>query len=180
MSQCEALFKTVIEQLKADHRPMLTLDEEQLVSLSNDWRHALLSADTQALTQVLCILDHTLSLSELFNDLILDSFRSIQAPETLIYVLSVSQKHVIDRCGRKGERVPHQFVMALKDLLNHDDPELLEWTLRTIDQLGQQSLLLKEDVLGRKPGILAIFNKHKNNSRMIIEMLEKRWSSYGG
>ena len=70
-------------------------------------------------------------------------------------------------------------MKAIPPLLKHQDPEVVEWTLRTIESLGHQSIMLKEDVLKARPGITALFNKHKKNSQDLVDFLIKRWSPQG-
>ena len=110
-----------------------------------------------------------------------ESFKIIQKPELIIYLLSVSRKHLIEKKFLEGNPIPKNFIKSLENLLEHYEninPEVIEWTLRTIEQLGNQSLKLRETVLKIKPSWGSLFNQHKKSSKQIIELLEKRWAPF--
>ena len=52
---------------------------------------------------------------------------------------------------RDGDRLPANFLAALEQLLDHSQLEIVEWTLRTLEQCGPQSFGLKAKILEKKP-----------------------------
>lgn len=169
-------FNSVIEKLRNNERPLLKFTPIQFEELNNLWTVFLETKNYTELFKVFCILDNTQNYSDIFSKNIYETFKISQDSQTLIYNLSAASKHIIAFNHKQGNRAPHDLVMVLKDLLSNRDPEVLEWTLRTIDQLGSQAIFLKDDIMKSRPGILAIFDKHKKASKQIIEMLEKRWA----
>jgi hypothetical protein len=178
MQEYQNIHSEIIEKLQADQRPLVKLSDEQLSHLLQKWTEFLSPQNLPELDKILCILDNTQTVTNIFDPLFEKTLAQITNAEILISTLAAAQKQIIGRQAREGESIPQAFIEALKPLLDNKDPELLEWCLRIIEQLGRQSLGLREDILKRKPGILAIFNKHKVASRQIIELLERRWAPF--
>ena len=172
----EKEFNSTIEKLKNNERPLLKYTSIQFEELNNTWTNLLSNENYSELFKVFCLLDNTQNYSDIFSENIFKTFDLTSDPQVIIYNLSAASKHIIAYNHQLGNRAPHDLVMKLKELLSHRDPEVLEWTLRTIEQLGSQALFLKDDIIKSRPGILAIFDKHKKASKQIIEMLEKRWA----
>lgn len=188
MEKWEAIYLQAIDDLKNFKRPQIKLNREEFIELYQIWQEKIQELDNpsqneealKALEKILCILDHTQKASSIFDELIQDSFKKINKTELIIYLLSVSQKHLIQKKFLEGNPIPKSFFESLRYLLEtgQDNPEILEWTLRTIEQLGNQSIKLREDVLKIKPTWGALFNSNKKASKQIIEMLEKRWAPF--
>ncbi|OUR99927.1 hypothetical protein A9Q84_02535 [Halobacteriovorax marinus] len=169
-------FNTVISKLKKDERPHIKYSEEEFSELNELWSGFLEDKNFNELIKVFCLLDNTQNYSHVFSENIYRTFKETDEAEFLIYNLSAAAKHIIAYHQKRGERTPFELLEVLKKLIKHKDPEVLEWTLRTIETLGSQAMFLKDDIINAKPGILAIFDKHKKASKQIIEMLEKRWA----
>ncbi len=169
-------FNRIIEKLKKNERPLTKYSEEEFSKLNSIWNDLLQEKKNHELTKIYCILDNTQNYSNIFSENIYQTFKLNNDPEIIIFNLSAASKHIINFHHKKGERVPFELIEVLKELLTHNNPEVLEWTLRTIEQLGSQAIFLKDDIINSKPGILSLFDKHKKASKQIIEMLEKRWS----
>jgi hypothetical protein len=185
----EKVYSQAILDLQNFKRPQIKLDKQDFLELHHFWKENLqfIKESSQkkekalsALEKIFCILDHSQKSSSIFDDLIQQSFPELNKPELIIYLLSVSQKHLIQKKFLEGNPIPKSFFSLLKDLLKkcQDQPEIIEWTLRTIEQLGNQSIKLREEVLTIKPTWGVLFNGHKKASRQIIEMLEKRWAPF--
>ncbi len=170
----DKVFQETITKLQSGHRVFLEFTNEEFQFLLNYWSSNL--NDTEKLHKVLCLLDFTKNPSPLFTNIILKSFQDLTNQETLIYVLNVFRKHEVERSFKTGDRINGDLLMALKELLTKADGELLEWCLRTIEELGHQSIFFKQDVLDKKPSWILCYNKNNKASRQIIELLEKRWS----
>jgi len=181
----ETLYNETIEKLKQNQRPKIKLSKEEINQLAAIWSDLLEKWNSQRkdnvtlqIHKILCILDNTQTLSGVFSPLIIKTLKMPFDQETLIYTLGASQKHIISKKGLDGEPVPGEFIQALKIVLDTKDPELLEWSLRTIEQLGNQSVKLKKEILEKKPSIFGLLNIHKKTTRHIIKLLEKRWSTF--
>ncbi len=169
-------FNRVIKKLQNDERPLTKYSPEEFEQLNTIWRNLLKEEKYEDLPKVYCLLDNTQNYSDVFTENIYQTFSQLTNPELIVYNLSAASKHIIAFHHKKGERVPFELIETLKELLKNKDAEVLEWTLRTIEQLGSQAIFLKDDIIKSKPGILSLFDKHKKASKQIIEMLEKRWS----
>ncbi|WP_372655026.1 hypothetical protein [Halobacteriovorax sp.] len=169
-------FNRVIKKLQNDERPLTKYSEEEFQKLNSIWTELLEKKNFNDLPKVYCLLDNTQNYSNIFTENIYQTFEQISDPELIVFNLSAASKHIIAYHHKKGERVPFELIEVLKGLLKNKDAEVLEWTLRTIEQLGSQAIFLKDDIIQSKPGILSLFDKHKKASKQIIEMLEKRWS----
>jgi hypothetical protein len=179
----EELFKHVLNELKRGHRPRLKLTKDQMTAYTNLWQSLddQLSVDNneqsykEKLTPLLGILDHAINSSDDLASLFISSLKRIKDPELLVYLLSGTLKHAIEEKQKRGDRADQQTLSALETTLNHSSPEVLEWSLRCIEQLGSQSLYFKKNIMARKPSFLKQFNKHNKAARQIIEFLERRW-----
>lgn len=169
------IFNEIIESLKKGERPLLKFEENEIEEINSEFKNIVHQKKWSELFPILCILDNCQTLSDAFTEAINGVLANCDDQEILVLTLGVSRKHIIEFNHKKGNRVPFDFIKSLKEKLSHQDPEVLEWTLRLIESLGSQSIILKEDVLKNKPGIGAIFNQHKKASKQIIELLEKRW-----
>ncbi|MAF78554.1 MAG: hypothetical protein CME60_10345 [Halobacteriovoraceae bacterium] len=172
-------YNETLDLLKAGKRPLIKLEEEELIFLAKKWQE--LNEQNAAEIKfypILCIADHlTRSHEELVAPLV-KTLEQREEVNLLVYTLSASFKVIIEDCQKKNERIPFSFLNALKKPLQHKDLEVLEWTLRVIDQLGPQGIFLKAETLGRKPGFMQKLNPKAKNIFELIGMLEKRWSPH--
>lgn len=169
-------YQEILEKIKDEKRPFLRLDQNQRESLALSWREALGDHQNHQLKAISCILEHSTSQDDRFDQLFIESLSTISDANLLIYFLSASQKHVIERAHRIGEPVSIEFIKVLRSLLSLQDPELYEWTLRTIESLGPQNLILKDAILSTRPNRLNIFNKHSVSANQIINLLQRQWN----
>ena len=189
----EDLYSKTIEDLKNFKRPMIQLSSADFLEIRDLWKEGLQKLKDPSfkeeqkeqtlafLEKIFCLLDHTQKPSVLFDSLYEESFKIIKKPELVIYLLSVSRKHLIEKKFLEGNPIPKSFIKSLENLLEdyeNINPEVIEWTLRTIEQLGNQSLKLREAVLKIKPSWGSLFNQHKKASKPIIELFEKRWAPF--
>ena len=189
----EDLYSKTIEDLKNFKRPMVQLTSGDFLELRDLWKEGLEKLKDRSINEekkeqtldflekIFCLLDHSQKPSVLFDSLYEESFKIIKKPELVIYLLSVSRKHLIEKKFLEGNPIPKNFIKSLENLLEHYEninPEVIEWTLRTVEQLGNQSLKLREAVLKIKPTWGSLFNQHKKTSKQIIELLEKRWAPF--
>lgn len=168
-----ALYQETIESLKKGLRVQHKFTEEQFQQIKDFWESH--SEDKSKTHQALCLLDFSQSTSHLFSKIIEKSFKEENDEETIVFILNVFRKHEIERSQKTGDRINGDLLMSLKELLLRSKGETLEWTLRTIEELGHQSIFFKNEILSRKPSWFSCYNEHNKASRQIIELLERRW-----
>jgi len=99
-----------------------------------------------------------------------------QAENLIVMALGASHQHVIHYHHRKGQRVNFKFMQILEKLLDINSPEVIEWTLRTVEPLGSQSLFFKTKIENLNPGIFSRFQKKWKTSYQLINYLEQKWN----
>ncbi|MDO9181749.1 MAG: hypothetical protein Q7U04_05045 [Bacteriovorax sp.] len=173
----QELYNQIIEKLKKHERPLIKLTPELVAELKSEWHKALMSAKTDdtVIKKILCILDNTQNMTSELNEEFIATFEKIKDQDLLIYTLAASQKHVIGESLRSGTMISAVYFEKLKELLKNNNPEVVEWTLRTIETMGPLSLRLVKDVRAIKPGIFKFLNQHQKSSSQIIELMEKQW-----
>lgn len=175
----DELYADTIEKLKGHKRPHIKLTPELILSLKSEWQKAMAdsanSIDESMLKKILCILDNTQNMTSEFNEYFILTLEKVRNHDLLIYALAASQKHVIGEALRSGNMISIAYFENLKLLLKNKNPEVLEWTLRTIESMGPLSMRLKKEVREVKPHFLKIFNSHQKAALQIIELLELQW-----
>jgi hypothetical protein len=172
----ESLYNEIIEELKRGGRGLRKLSPDQIEGLIKNWNR-------DQLKLILCILDHSIENLACFDESIIKSLHEETEPELLIFLLGAAQKHSIAARAYDGFPPSSDFIKAIKYLLNSphiNKPEVLEWTLRIIEQMGMKSILFKKEIIKLRPGLGSLFNQHKKSSKQLIELLEKRWAPLKG
>lgn len=171
------LYLDTIEKLKRDARPLILLTPELILELKTEWQKAMskIKIDESALKKILCILDNTQNTTSELNEQFIITFEKIRDQNLLIYTLAASQKHVIGESLRTGNMISSAYFDKLKELLKSQDPEVVEWTLRTIETMGPLSMRFISNVREVKFGIFKFLNKNQKSSSQIIELMEKQW-----
>jgi hypothetical protein len=173
----QELYTQIIDKLKKNERPLILLTPELIAELKAEWQKALsaISPDEESLKKILCILDNTQNTTSEFNEQFIATFEKVRNQDLLIYTLAASQKHVIAQSLRSGNMISSAYFEKLKELLKNKNPEVVEWTLRTIETMGPLSLRLVNEVRAIKPGIFKFLNLHQTAAFQIIELMEKQW-----
>lgn len=161
------LYQDTLIKLKNGQRPQIKLSVLLVSELKANWQKSLL--------EVLCVLNHTQNSTVEFNELIIATFHKELDQEILIFLLGASQKHIISHSLTTGMMVPAEFFEILKNLLQTKKPEVLEWTLRTIESMGPLNRRLQNEIRKSKPGLNKLFNSHLRASDEIINLLEEQW-----
>ena len=176
----DELYTKTISDLKEGKRAKVELNFNLRHQILNNWKMALENKQKEEIEKCLCLLEHSQILCGEFDELFYTTISENFGSPLDIYALAASWKHIIQRRQRSGERIPYKYIQIIEKKLSVEQPEIFEWVLRTVDQLGPQSIIVKKTVLSRKPGLLKVFNPHYRMSREIIDMLEKRWSQAPG
>ncbi|MBC7428388.1 MAG: hypothetical protein H7336_07235 [Bacteriovorax sp.] len=169
------IYQEIIEKLKNDQRPKIVLTTELMAELRAEWESALSATNLDSIKKILCILDNTQTTTSELNELFFKTLKQIKDQEILVYTLAASQKHVIADSFKTGHMISYEYFEILKNLLLDKNPEVKEWALRTIENLGPLSMRFQKEVLAAKPGLIKLFNQHQKASAQIIEYLEKEW-----
>lgn len=167
-------YQEIIEQLKQGHRYLKPLDKND-VQILNDALNS--EIDSEQIKKIFCILDNTQTNAIELKDSIIKMLENSNINDEIkIYALEASRKHIIDSYFKRGKRLPGEYIMCLQKLLESKNPELQEWTLRTIDECGSQSIIFRETVKKIRPRFFKIYNKHYRAVLQLCEYLERRWS----
>lgn len=182
----ENLYNDTLTKLKAGKRPQIKLDSKLIEELNSFFISALKSLNSDlknlnttqtTIQKILCVLDNTSNTSYLFKDALLETLKIKWSDQQMyVFALSASQKHVCEDCLKTGNMIAFEFFEILKELLQHSNPEVKEWTLRTITTLGPLSLRLKTEVQKARPSFFQKLNAHQKACDQLIEFLELEWS----
>lgn len=173
----EALYDQIILKLKKNERPQIKLSPELIAEIKTEWQKAIDHSHIEEATikKILCILDNTQNMTAELNEQFIKTFEKVRNQDLLIYALAASQKHVIAESLKTGTMISAEYFEKLKELLKSKNPEVVEWTLRTIESMGPLSLRLVSDVRSVKFGIFKFLNQHQKSSSQLISLMEKQW-----
>ena len=125
---------------------------------------------------IFCLLGHVKRPHEIFEGLICKILNRRGVPHSLkIFALNASGKYIIQRRNQLAQKLPAFYLEAIRPLLSTNIPELKEWALRTIDEMGDQGKPFISDILKNRPRFLAMLNKHNRHCHDIIKVLIKKW-----
>ncbi len=175
----DKIYGELINRLEKDERPHLELSEGVLNQIKTLWTHSLESLDNQRINSIMCVLDHTRHCYDLFDDHFYQSLESNLEDTTLVFTLGASWKHMLGRWSRSGDRITTRYIEILRKFLNSKNHELVEWSLRTIDQIGPQGRLLQKEISQNKMKLKSFINPRAKAITQLVEMFEKRWSHHG-
>lgn len=179
------LYDQIIQELSHGNRSLPKLDEDFVKTIIEDFNKSDFSKLSPEITKIelskiFCILTNTQTTSYNFHSILQKSYEIIikhkLSGDIYVLFLSALQKQVIEHSSKTGDRIPTWSIDLLKDFLKTHDPEVLEWTLRTIESLGIESLKFQNDIKKLRPNILKIFNTHQRHAFEIIELLDKQWA----
>jgi hypothetical protein len=173
------LSEQIIDRLKKGERGLVRLSatDEQLVLTHWDELSGENFLDQQRLRELLCVLDHTERAVHGMDRLLIRDLVKIEQNDLLVLTLGVALKQVIDAAVVNGGPVSGEYVLALKELLlKNPTPEVFEWILRNLEELGPRSILVKEEVRRLRPGFSRLWNTHQRHCVELIDHLEARWS----
>nr|MBA2405691.1 hypothetical protein [Bdellovibrionales bacterium] len=128
--------------------------------------------------KVLCLVDHNAVDYAPWEGIILKVLTKELPPRLMVFALNCARKHIIQARFKRGHRLHFDFLNILKQLLFSKSPEVVEWTLRTIEECGNQGVFFLQDFAKIKPPPWKWFNPHQRSVREIITMLERRWSRF--
>jgi hypothetical protein len=174
----EGHYRQIIEQISQGHRGLKRFSMEEQEQLSEFLTRALDGRDHQQLEKVLCLIEHSSQLNPGFGPGLERSLSSELPDHLLVFALNCARKHIIEARFQRGQRLHYEFLEILKRLLHSPSPEVVEWTLRTIEECGPQGIYFRQEFDKIKPPPWKWFNAHQRAVREIIELLERRWGKF--
>ena len=175
----ERTFKDIQDKLKANHRAFVQGSDELKAEIINFLDQG--NYDREKLAQIMCILerlqnpetrDFEAKLFKLLKDKTLGN-------DQIIFVLNAIRNISINARQRTGERLPLEFFEALRPLFKTKSMEVMEWLLRTLEETGSQSVILKGEVENIRLKFWNIFSSHGRNVGGLINFLQNKWRGNG-
>lgn len=173
----EELYKKTIDELVKGGRALVRLNENELAIMASELEAHLHSPNE--LRQILCILDHCITQSDVLEAPIFKLMNSELDNELHIFALSVFQKQVITRYQKEGHPLSPEILNVLKNLLKHKNMDVREWTLRVCESVGKQNLKLKAQILESRPKVFLFKSESEKNCIELIELMQKQWKAIG-
>lgn len=174
----EEIYQKIIQNVSQGERGLVRFSSQELGELEKFYLTALELRDFAQLEKILCLVEHSSNLNQKFAPLILETLKPEHSDHLIVFALNCARKHIIQAQFQKGLRLHFDFLEALKKLLHHSSPEVVEWTLRTIEECGNQGIYFLKEFDKIKPAPWKWFNPHQRAVREIIAMLERRWSQF--
>lgn len=174
----EARYNEIMTNLREGNRGLVrfSADEtDELLRLLREFREKKNSAE---LEKVLCLIEHSSMPQQAFEPELLAALNSDLPDHLIVFSLNASRKHILQARFNKGHRLEYGFLESLKKLLHHKNPEIVEWTLRTIEECGNQGVYFLREFDKIKPAPWKWFNAHQRAVRELIELLELRWRRF--
>ena len=174
----EGQYQKIISDLERGSRALIRFSSEEMAELTQIFEKAVLENDQGTLEKILCLVDHSAVDHSAWEAPILQAMDKDLSPRLMVFALNCARKHIIQSRFKRGRRLEFSFLEALKKLLVSSSPEVVEWTLRTIEECGNQGVFFLRDFDKIKPPPWKWFNPHQRSIREIITMLERRWSRF--
>jgi hypothetical protein len=174
----ELTYQKIISALGEDSRALIRYTPNELEKLTNEFELALGSENFDHLEKILCLVDHSAADHSSWEAILIQSLNKNLPPRLIIFSLNCSRKHIIQARFKKGHRLQYDFLETLKKLLFSPSPEVVEWTLRTIEECGNQGVLFLQEFDKIKPPPWKWFNPHQRAVRELITLLERRWRRF--
>ncbi len=174
----DSLYQKTISSLEQGSRALIRYSPQEIDELTQLFEAALLANDLAGLEKILCLVDHNAVDHSPWEAPILVALNKDLSPRLMVFALNCARKHIIQARFKRGTRLQFDFLETLKKLLFSSSPEVVEWTLRTIEECGNQGVFFLKDFDKIKPPPWKWFNQHQRSVREIIAMLERRWSRF--
>jgi hypothetical protein len=174
----ESRYQKIIADLELGSRALIRFNAEEVNEISALFIQELNQRNYQRIEMVLCLMDHSAVDHKQWELILLDALARDLPPNLLVFSLNCARKHILQARFKRGHRLEYNFLEALKRLLHSPSPEVVEWTLRTIEECGNQGVYFLSEFDKIKPAPWKWFNAHQRAVREIITMLERRWRRF--
>lgn len=169
----EEIYQGILQDLSAGGRALRRYTPSELKDLETALQE---TTNDIELKKVICLVEHSMTFYPGFAAPLLEILKNNPDTEILVFALNGARKHIVAYHQQQGKRLEYPFLEVLKNLLYSKHPEVVEWTLRTIEEIGAQGIFFKKELNNIKPPPWKWFNEHNRSIREIIAMLEMRWS----
>ena len=174
----QARYQKIMHELELGHRGLERFSKDEMEWLEQEFEKLLTTPDQEKLEKVLCLIDHSSSNNPKFEKSLIKVLNSDLPDHLLVFALNASRKHIVAARFQRGLRLEFDFLDALKKLLYSPSPEVVEWTLRTIEECSNQGVYFLREFDNIKPPPWKWFNAHQRAVREIITLLERRWRRF--
>lgn len=164
-------YEEILLSIQQGGRGLKRYSSQELEELNE-----LLKRPGYEIDKVLCLVEHSANLYPDFEPQLLKLLSTELPGSSTIFALNCARKHIIQSRFQRGVRLTYEFLELLKKLLHSKNPEIVEWTLRTIEECGAQGVYFRQEFDKIKPPPWKWFNAHQRAVREIIALLERRWS----
>jgi hypothetical protein len=178
MINIDETYQKILGDLEQGHRGLVRFSVQDLEELEEKFKNYLAEKNFAQLEKVLCLIEHSSALNRRFEPTIMEALASALPDHLIIFSLNCARKHIIAARFQRGERLSFEFLEILKQNLYAPSPEIVEWTLRTIEECGNQGVYFLREFDKIKPPPWKWFNPHQRAVREIIALLERRWSRF--
>lgn len=170
--EIQKIYTKIMEDLARGERGLVRFTSEELEILRDHLNRK------EDLEKVLCLIEHSAGLDNHFETPLINLLFQELPDHLTIFALNCARKHIIQARFREGRRLDYNFLEILKKYLSSHSPEVVEWTLRTIEECGNQGVYFLKELDKIKPPPWKWFNPHQRAVREIIALLERRWSHF--
>ena len=174
----DELYQKTITALERGDRALIRFNKDELSELVERLEQEIKLEEGSGLEKILCLVDHAATDEGRFAPAIIEVLQRNLPPRILVFAINCARKHIIQANFKRGHRLSGDFLIILKKLLYSKHPEVVEWTLRTIEECGNQGVFFLQDLDKIKPAPWKWFNPHQRAVREIITLLERRWSRF--
>ena len=174
----EVYYQQILGQLNEGSRALVRFSPDEKEKLTLIFEQTITQNNPELLEKLLCLLDHSASDHQPWEAPLLKTLGLDLPPKLMVFTLNCTRKHIIQARQKRGHRLSYEYLEALKKLLFSPYPEVVEWTLRTIEECGSQGVYFLREFDKIKPPPWKWFNAHQRAVREIIAMLERRWSRF--
>lgn len=187
MESLQLKYQSVISELQKGNRGLYKLDLALKSELLHKWdwllKQTKFSSELLNDWQMLfCLINHTTHYDPEFILKLKDTydfFKANKATDDLwIYYINSFEKHTLSYYRIQSLPVDKKVLDTLMYFLESKNSEVLEWSLRVIESLEEESLYFEKAILNLRPSIFKMFNEHQRMSFQIVELLNKKWANY--
>ena len=165
-------YAEIKASLQAGGRGLRRLSADEIMALEQ----SLKSTDPLIRHQAIMVAAHNSHSERDLEPTLIELMRSTLSAEDLVWLLNAARRHIIQGRLKDGDRLTHEFLEALKTLLHHKSGQVVEWTLRTVDECSAQGIVFRPELAKIKPSLWSIWNAQNRTILDLVTYLERKWS----
>ncbi len=168
-------FNAIISDLKDQKRAFQIFEEHHYLEIKSAFDEAITNKNKELLRKVLCLCEFSSNFHKIFEEIFISGIEEETNSEFKILYLGIVLNQIIPHYQRNGEKLPKTFLDELVKLINDENLEVIEWSLRVIESTSRQSFAIKEEIIKARPGLFRRFSKHGKNINELINLIESYW-----